>query len=362
MSAVTNLETTTHHKNTGVQAQQRHLQSILDQPIQNDGLSAEELMDARVSGGMTYNDFLILPGFIDFPADIVSLSSHVTKKIQLKMPFLSSPMDTVTETNMAIHMALNGGLGVIHHNCSVEEQAKMVKQVKKFENGFITDPVCLSPLNRVQDVIDIKQKYGFCGIPITESGQLHSKLLGIVTSRDVDFMQGKKETDMLLKDMMTTELVVATEGISLKEANEVIKTSRKGKLPIVDANGNLVSLLARSDLIKTRDYPLATKVPDSKQLIAAAAISTHSDDKIRLDALVKAGLDVVVLDSSQGNSTFQIDMIRFIKETYPQLEVIAGNVVTQEQARRLIQAGADGLRVGMGSGSICITQEGESDF
>ncbi|KAJ3274226.1 inosine-5'-monophosphate dehydrogenase [Terramyces sp. JEL0728] len=334
----------------------KELLALLQKPT-SDGLTGAQLFDAQISGGLTYNDFLILPGYIDFPASIVNLETQITKRFRIKTPLLSSPMDTVTESEMAIHMALNGGLGVIHHNCPVTDQAEMVRKVKKFENGFISDPVCLGPTNTVLDLLKIKEKFGYSGIPVTENGKLGSKLLGLVTSRDIDFLQSDADANIKLKDIMVTELVTAKKGISLAEANKILSSSRKGKLPIVDENGNLTALLARSDLIKARDYPLASKTKTSKQLLCAAAISTHEEDKIRLAALVEAGLDIVVLDSSQGNSLFQINMIKYIKKTYSQIDVIAGNVVTEEQARSLILAGADAIKVGMGSGSICITQE-----
>jgi IMP dehydrogenase len=193
--------------------------------FENDGFTAQELFS---DAGLTYNDFLVLPGYIDFGSSQVDLTTQITKRFSIKTPLLSSPMDTVTETSMAIAMALSGGLGVIHHNCSVEEQMEMVRQVKSFENGFILNPLCLKPDNTVQDVLNVKAKYGFCGIPITESGTLGSKLLGIVTSRDIDFLNSTDDIKMHLRDIMSKDLITAKQGISLPEANSILRTSRKG--------------------------------------------------------------------------------------------------------------------------------------
>ena len=317
-----------------------------------DGVSAKQLFE-NSNVGLTYRDFIILPGYIDFNAGDVDLKTKLTKNIELKRPFISSPMDTVTESEMAIAQALTGGIGIIHYNNTVEQQVSLVRKVKRYENGFIVDPIVLSPKNTIKDLDAIKEKYGFSGIPITEDGTKNSKLMGIVTNRDIDF---EKDRTILLEKVMTTNLVTVTQPVDLKEANQVLKAKKIGKLPIVDKNGFLVSLLSRSDLKKNKNYPNSTK-DANKRLRVGAAVSTLLESKDRVVSLFEAGVDLIVIDAAQGNSSYQIEMIKFIKENCTGVDVIAGNVVTRAQARNLIEAGADGLRVGMGPGSICITQD-----
>ncbi|AJU22298.1 Imd2p [Saccharomyces cerevisiae YJM1460] len=319
-----------------------------------DGLSVQELMDSKIRGGLTYNDFLILPGLVDFASSEVSLQTKLTRNITLNIPLVSSPMDTVTESEMATFMALLGGIGFIHHNCTPEDQADMVRRVKNYENGFINNPIVISPTTTVGEAKSMKKKYGFAGFPVTEDGKRNAKLVGVITSRDIQFVE---DNSLLVQDVMTKNPVTGAQGITLSEGNEILKKIKKGRLLVVDEKGNLVSMLSRTDLMKNQNYPLASKSANTKQLLCGASIGTMDADKERLRLLVKAGLDVVILDSSQGNSIFELNMLKWVKESFPGLEVIAGNVVTREQAANLIAAGADGLRIGMGTGSICITQE-----
>ena len=317
---------------------------------QLDGLSASELFSGGT--GLTFDDIIFLPGYIDFAAADVRLETHLTRNIRLKRPIISSPMDTVTEAPMAITLALLGGIGIIHYNNTVEEHAAMVRKVKRYENGFITDPVVLSPQHRIVDVDEIKAHQGFSGIPITEDGTLDTRLVGIVTNRDIDF---ERDRDRPLAEVMTTELVTAPKGVTLSEANSILRASKKGKLPVVDENGLLVAMLARRDLMKNLNFPDSSK-DQSKRLLVGAAVSTRDEDRERVDELARAGVNVLVVDAAQGHSIYQQRMIGYIKGRHPSVDVIAGNVVTSQQAETLIHSGADALRIGMGPGSICITQ------
>jgi len=316
-----------------------------------DGLSGEELFSNR--NGYTYSDYIILPGSISFDACDVSVQTHATKKISINTPFISSPMDTVTEHQMAIHMALFGGLGIIHCNNTIEEQCDEVMRVKRYENGFILDPFTVGPEATLSQLDEIKRNFGFSGCPVTETGKLGGRLIGIVTTRDHDFI---KDRTVKVKEVMTTELTVAKEGCSLEEANQILRDSKRGKLPVVNENYELVAAISRKDLRKNRDFPLASK-DVHKRLLVGAAIHTRPNDRIRVAKLVEAGADIIVIDSSQGDSTFQKEMIHYIKENHPSVEVVGGNVVCVQQAKHLISWGVDGLRIGMGSGSICTTQE-----
>ena len=315
-----------------------------------DGLAGSELFQA--GEGISYEDFIVLPGHIDFHFQDVELSTRFSRRVPLRLPFVSSPMDTVTEHAMAIGLASLGGLGVLHYNNSVADQAEEVKKVKRYENGFITSPVALGPAHKIKDVDEIKARYGFSGIPITEDGTRAGKVIGIVTNRDIEF---EPDRERPLSQVMTRDLVTGKAGITLKQAHDLLRSSKKGKIPIVDEAGRLVSLVSRRDMVKRRDAPDASK--DARgQLRVAAAISTRDEDRERAAALAEAGVDAIVVDAAQGDSIYELRMLEHLKQHHPQVDVVAGNVVTQAQCARLIDAGADGLRIGMGPGSICTTQ------
>jgi IMP dehydrogenase len=323
-----------------------------------DGHSAADIFDCKVNkSGYTYDDLICLPGHIDFGVHDVVLDGWFTRKIKLKTPIVSSPMDTVTEAKTAIAMALEGGIGIIHTNLSVEDQVAEVMKVKKYRNGFIMDPLCISPMMTLQQLDDLRNKSGFTGFPVTEDGNMGSKLLGMVTKRDTDFVVDRQSA--LVSSIMTCfdDMVKAEEGIDLASANKILQASKKGKLPIVTKEDRLVALVARTDLHKKAEFPLAT-LDTKKSLMVAAAVGTRPSDRDRVRALAVAGVDAIVIDSSQGDSMFQHDMVKWMKaELGDKIQVVAGNVVTKMQAKHLIDCGADALRVGMGIGSICTTQE-----
>jgi IMP dehydrogenase len=265
-------------------------------------------------------------------------------------------MDTVTESKTAIAMALEGGIGIIHANLSLEDQVREVMKVKKYESGFITDPICITPATPLAALAGLRRQCGFTGFPVTQDGRIGSKLMGLVSKRDTDFVEA--DASAVVSDIMTRveDLVTAEDGITLSEANKILHASKKGKLPIITKEGFLVSLMARTDLKKNASFPLATK-DSQKRLRVAAAVGTRPADRDKVRALVAAGVDAICIDSSQGDSMYQHDMVKWMKQEFPDLQVIAGNVVTKRQAKHLIDCGADALRVGMGIGSICTTQE-----
>lgn len=317
-----------------------------------DGITGKELFSGHI--GYTYDDFNLFPGFIDFTTSDVDLSTYVTKNIKINLPIVSSPMDTVTESIMAINLALQGGIGIIHYNNTIDEQVSLVEKTKRFNNGFIDDPIVLSPSNTIQDMINLQKKYGFTGYPLTETGEVGSKLVGMVAKQDIYFEENKQTK---LSEVMTTEPIVASYGCTLLEANALIKEYKVSRVPIVDVDGNLVSMVCRKDWLNYINYPLASKNDKTKQLLVGAAVSTREADRERIDRLAMANVDILVVDSSQGNSIYQIETIKYIKEKYPHIDVIGGNIVTINHAKNLINAGADGLRTGISVGSICITQD-----
>lgn len=306
-------------------------------------------MGTIVGEGITFDDVLLVPGYSEFTPNMADLSTYLTKKIKLNIPMMSAGMDTVTEHRMAIAMARQGGIGIIHKNMSVEAQAEEVDKVKRSEYGVITDPFYLSPEHTLGDANNLMAKFRISGVPITEG----KKLVGIITNRDLKF-----ETDFTkkIKESMTSEgLVTAKEGITLEEAKEILAKARKEKLPIVDEEFNLKGLITIKDIEKTIKYPFSAK-DDQGRLLCGAAVGITSNVMERVEALVNAKVDVVVIDSAHGHSKNIIETVKKIKSAYPELQVVAGNIATGEAAKALIEAGVDAVKVGIGPGSICTTR------
>ena len=306
-------------------------------------------MGKLIGEGITFDDVLLVPAFSEVIANDVDTRTRLTNKIQLNIPLMSASMDTVTEHRMAIAMARQGGIGIIHKNMSIEEQAEEVDKVKRSENGVITDPFSLSPEHTIQDADDLMAKYRISGVPITEG----TKLVGIITNRDLKF-----ETDYSkkIKESMTSEgLVTAKEGITLEEAKQILGKARKEKLPIVDDDFNLKGLITIKDIEKQIKYPNAAK-DDQGRLLCGAGVGITADVLDRVQALVDAHVDVIVVDSAHGHSANVLRVVRMVKDKFPDLQVIAGNVATGAGAKALIEAGADCVKIGIGPGSICTTR------
>jgi len=307
------------------------------------------MTDRFAKEGLTFDDVLLIPGRSEVLPHEVDVSTWLTKKIRLEIPIMSAGMDTVTESRMAIAVAREGGIGIIHKNMSIEAQAKMVDRVKRSEHGVITDPFYLSPQDKIRDAVEIMEHYHISGVPVTEG----TRLVGIITNRDIRF-----ETDMerLIGDVMTSEgLVTAPVGTTMEEALQILRKYKIEKLPLVDEDFNLKGLITIKDIEKAQKYPNSAK-DERGRLLVGAAVGISADTLNRVEALKQAGVDVIVVDTAHGHSMDVVRMVERIKSTYPDLELIAGNVATAEATEDLIKAGADSIKVGMGPGSICTTR------
>lgn len=302
-----------------------------------------------VKDAYTFDDVLLMPFKSEILPKDVLLGTNLTKTLRLNIPLMSASMDTVTESTMAIAMAREGGIGIIHKNMSIEAQAFEVDRVKRQENGVITNPFSLGPNNTIADALELMKRYRISGVPITENG----KLIGIITNRDILFETdfNRKVSEVMTKD----NLVTAPEGTTVMEAKEILKKRKIEKLPLVDSNFNLVGLITIKDIEKVRKFPNAAK--DSRgRLLCGAAVGVTADMLERVEALYKAEVDVITVDTAHGHSFGVMNAVAKIKAKYPDLQIIAGNIATKEAAKDLIEAGADCIKVGIGPGSICTTR------
>jgi len=303
-----------------------------------------------VKEGITFDDVLLIPAKSDVLPNEVSLKTRLTKKITLNLPILSAAMDTVTESDLAIALARQGGIGFIHKNMSIEEQAAEVDRVKRSESGMITNPITLNKDSRVYQAEELMSRYKISGLPVIEDD---GKLIGIITNRDIKY---RKDLDQPVGDIMTSKgLITAPVGTTLEQAKEILLANRIEKLPITDQNGYLKGLITIKDIDNIIQYPNACK-DELGKLRCGAAVGVASDTIERVSALVKAGVDIVTVDSAHGHSQGVINMIKEIKKNFPDLDIIGGNIVTAEAAKELIEAGVSAVKVGIGPGSICTTR------
>ena len=307
-------------------------------------------MGKIIGEGITFDDVLLVPGYSEVIPNEINLATQLTRSIRLNIPVMSAGMDTVTEYRMAIAMARQGGIGIIHKNMSIAMQAEEVDKVKRSEYGVITDPFYLGPDNTLQEAEDLMHKYRISGVPIVDT---EGKLVGIITNRDLKFQEDL--TRKIYQNMTSENLITAREGITLEEAKKILAGARKEKLPIIDEGGHLKGLITIKDIEKNIKYPNSAK--DSQgRLLAGAGVGVTADVLDRVGELVKAHVDVVVVDSAHGHSANVLRVVNMIKEKFPDLQVIAGNVATGEGTEALIKAGADCVKVGIGPGSICTTR------
>jgi len=303
-----------------------------------------------VSEAITFDDVLLIPAYSEIMPRNTHLTTRLTREIQLNVPIVSAAMDTVTEANMAIALAREGGIGIIHKNMSAEQQADEVDMVKRSESGMIRNPITLTSNDTVQDALHMMAKYKISGFPVVDQSR---RLIGIVTNRDIRFRTNSKQR---IADIMTTEnLVTAPLGTTLEDAEELLQRYRIEKLPVTDSNGELHGLITFKDIQKKKKYPRACK-DEQGRLRVGAALGIAEDTPERVKLLVDAGVDVVVIDTAHGHSFGVVSMVKKVKSLFPSLQVIAGNIATASGAEALIDAGADGVKVGIGPGSICTTR------
>ncbi|SFB29694.1 inosine-5'-monophosphate dehydrogenase [Lentibacillus halodurans] len=308
--------------------------------------------DKFVKEGLTFDDVLMMPARSEVLPKDVDISTVLSERIKLNTPLISAGMDTVTEADMAIAMARQGGLGIIHKNMSIEDQAEQVDRVKRSESGVITNPFFLTPEHQVYDAEHLMGKFRISGVPIVNHID-EQKLIGILTNRDLRFVQ---DYSTAIKEVMTSEhLVTAPVGTTLDEAEHLLQTHRIEKLPLIDDHGILKGLITIKDIEKVIEFPNAAKDAQGR-LLAGAAVGITGDAMTRIEKLVEAGVDVIVIDTAHGHSTGVLEQVRAVREAYPDLDIIAGNVATAEATADLIEAGADVVKVGIGPGSICTTR------